>query len=334
MNEFALIHRREMEEVFYQRLLKYGLTEEKARGCAEIFTSNSVDGVYTHGVNRFSKFIQYLADGFIQKDAVVTLKSSFGAMEQWDGNFGPGPLNAVHCTTRATELARSYGIGCTTLCNNNHWMRGGYYGWQAANKGFVLIAWTNTIACMPAWNATDHHLGNNPFVMALPFEDSAIVLDMAMSQFSYGSLVSAKLNGQTLPVPGGYDTAGKPSNNPAAVLETERVLPAGFWKGAGMALLIDLLTTILSGGLSTVAISATGKEYASQVFIAIDPSRFTETSSVNKIIATIIEDYHQSRPIDGKRVQHPGERVMNTRRENLQNGIPVPKKVWEKILSL
>ncbi|MGE5521339.1 MAG: 3-dehydro-L-gulonate 2-dehydrogenase [Candidatus Dadabacteria bacterium] len=335
MNEVVIVTAADMESRFYDLLVKYGFHEPKARSCAEIFTSNSVDGVYTHGVNRFSKFIQYVSDGVINRNAEPVLKNRFGAIEQWDGNFGAGPLNAVHCTERAMELARSFGIGAITLSNNNHWMRGGYYGWQAAKKGFILIAWTNTIACMPAWQAIDHHLGNNPLVIAIPYKDSAIVLDMAMSQFSYGSLVSAKMKGETLPVPGGYDEMGKPSTNPAAVLDTERVIPAGFWKGAGMALLLDILTSVLSGGMSTAEITATGKEYSSQVFIALDPGHFSESSTINKIINRILEDYHKSKAFEaGKSVQHPGERVIKNRKKNLESGIPVPKKVWEKILSL
>jgi 3-dehydro-L-gulonate 2-dehydrogenase len=82
-----------------------------------------------------------------------------GGLEQWNGILGPGPLNAVYATERAMHLASAHGIGCVALGYTNHWMRGGYYGWQAAKKGFVFIGWSNTIANMPAWNAVDTRLG-------------------------------------------------------------------------------------------------------------------------------------------------------------------------------
>ena len=65
--------------------------------------------------------------------------ASFGAMERWDGQRGFGPLNARHAMARAVELAHQFGIGMVALGNNNHWMRGGTYGWQAADAGCIGI---------------------------------------------------------------------------------------------------------------------------------------------------------------------------------------------------
>jgi 3-dehydro-L-gulonate 2-dehydrogenase len=178
----------EMQKCFTSILHKEGFTEEKALQCATIFTNNSIDGIYTHGVNRFPKFVQYVKENFVKPDATPSLQNKFGGIEQWNGNLGPGPLNAVQATEIVIKLAEQYGIGCVALSNTNHWMRGGTYGWQAANAGYVFIAWTNTIANMPAWGATDARLGNNPLVIALPYKDEAIVLDMAMSQYSFGSM--------------------------------------------------------------------------------------------------------------------------------------------------
>ena len=132
-----------------------------------------------------------------------------GALEQWNGNLGPGPLNAEFCTNRATELAEEYGIGCVAIANTNHWMRAGKYGWQAAKKGFAFIAWTNAEANTPAWGARESRLGNNPMVFGMPFEDEAIVFDFAMTQFSYGKMEAVKMEGLQLPYPGGFNKEGE-----------------------------------------------------------------------------------------------------------------------------
>ncbi len=109
-----------MQSVFYDVLLKHGFKKRKALQCAEVFTQNSIDGVYTHGVNRFAKFIQYIKDGVITVDAVPSLKNSFGGIEQWDGNLGPGVLNAIFSTDRCMKIAKKNGIGCVALSNTNH----------------------------------------------------------------------------------------------------------------------------------------------------------------------------------------------------------------------
>lgn len=326
----------EMQNIFKRILLENGFEEKKAEQCAEIFTSNSVDGIYTHGVNRFPRFVKYLKEGWVKPDAEPSLKSKFGGIEQWDGNLGPGPLNAIHASKSAMRLANEHGIGCVALSNTNHWMRGGTYGWQAAKAGFVFISWTNTLANMPAWGAVDARLGNNPLVLAIPYKDEAIILDMAMSQFSFGALeMSAKKN-EKLSVVGGFDSEGNMSNDPNAILKSTRSMPIGYWKGAGLSLLLDILAAVLAGGLSTHEISKGESEISlSQVYIAIDISKLGSHSSIAGIIENIIEDYHQSIPNDEtKKITFPGERVLNTRNRNLANGIPVLKSVWEEIQNL
>jgi 3-dehydro-L-gulonate 2-dehydrogenase len=331
-----IISKSTMQSTFEGILLNKGLSENKAKTCAEIFTINSLDGIYTHGVNRFPRFIKYLKGGFVKPDAEPSLVSKFGGIEQWDGNLGPGPLNAIHATDTAMRLAKEYGIGCVGLSNTNHWMRGGTYGWQAAKAGFIFIGWTNTIANMPAWGATDAKLGNNPLVMALPYENEAIVLDMAMSQYSFGAMELAAMKGEKLSVAGGYDSDGNISDDPNAILKSWRSMPVGYWKGAGLSLLLDILSVVLSGGLSSHEISQEEVEYRlSQVYIAIDISKLGNNSTISAAVERIIEDYHQSIPInDSKKITFPGERVLNIREKNTANGIPVLKNIWEEILSL
>jgi len=325
-----------MKETFLSILLNEGFTVERATACAEIFTANSVDGVYTHGVNRFPVFIQYLREGFVKKDESPTLVSAFNGIEQWDGHLGPGPLNAVAATDRAVQLAQQHGIGCVALANTNHWMRGGYYGWQAAQKGCILIAWTNTTANMPAWGAIESKLGNNPLVMALPYGDDAIVLDMAMSQYSFGAMEQAAAKGEQLHMHGGFDQEGNITTDPSAIIASGRPMPIGYWKGAGLSLLLDILATVLSGGLSTQAISQLPKEHAvSQVFICIDPSKLGNHSLIAKTLDEIIADYHSSSTDDEeKKVRFPGEGVLQRRKENMQLGIPVLKTTWQQVLAL
>jgi len=325
-----------MQQEFRRILAKFGFDAKKAEQCAGIFTANSLDGVYSHGVNRFARFIQSVKDGHIKPDAEPEKKHSSGALEQWDGGFGPGPLNAVFCTERAMELSTEYGIGCVAIGRTNHWMRAGYYGWKAAKAGFVLIAWTNTNANMPAWSAVDCRLGNNPIVLAVPYENEAIVLDIAMSQFAYGTLEVYQLGGRELPLAGGYDANGNLTTNPATILKTERILPMGYWKGSGMALLLDILSTILSGGLSTRQITDRGSEHGlSQVFIAANISSLGNQHIIPKTINDIIQDYLSSKPAsEATEVRYPGERILRIRKENSESGIPVNQLVWEEIRGL
>ena len=321
----------------FENILKpLGFTPEKASAIAQVFVENSLDGVYSHGVNRFRKFVQYIRDGHINVKGEPERVHSSGVVEQWEGHAGPGILNALRCSERALDIAAVHGMGCVALAHTNHWMRGGTYGWRVAKRGYVYIGWTNTISNMPPWGGTDPRLGNNPLVIAVPYKEEAIVLDMAMSQFSYGSLEQKKMSNERLPVPGGYNSAGDLSYDASEILETERVLPVGFWKGSGFSLLLDILATALSGGHSVKRITDQGAEYnLSQVFIAIAINGLSNSSGIGAEIAHIITDYHQaSRVREDRPVLYPGERVLVTRSENIAKGIPVIERVWEEIVAL
>jgi len=326
----------EMEREFRRVLDAHRFDPKKSAEIARVFAENSLDGVLSHGINRFVRFIQYVVEGHIKPDAEPQKRHGAGAIEQWDGCLGPGPLNALICTDRAGVLARTHGMGCVALANTNHWMRGGTYGWKAAKAGFVFMGWSNTIANMPAWGASDVRLGNNPLVLAVPHGDEPIVLDMAMSQFAYGSIESHRRRNEKLQVPGGYDTHGELTTDASEILLTGRLLPAGYWKGSALAMLLDLLAAVLSGGLSTVRISQHNAESAvSQVFIAVDPSQLDNSQSIAGTVQEVIEDVRRSVPVPAEgEVRYPGERVLFVRKENMEKGIPVDRSVWEEVRRL
>ncbi len=177
-------------------LLSLSFSWEKAEICATTFAENSRDGVYTHGLNRFPTFVEYVKKGLVKPGADPTKEGAFGSLEQWNGHLGAGILNARFCMKRAIALANENGLGCVSIKNTNHWMRAGTYGWQAAEAGMIGICFTNTIANLPPWGGIDPRLGNNPLVIAIPREGGHVVLDMAMSQYSVGKLNQYKSNHQ------------------------------------------------------------------------------------------------------------------------------------------
>jgi 3-dehydro-L-gulonate 2-dehydrogenase len=171
------------------------LSPDRAALCASLFAEATLDGVASHGLNRFPRFIQMIRAGRIDVRAQLKLVEARGALERWDGGCGPGNLNAHDSMTRAIALSRQHGIGCVALANTTHWMRGGSYGWQAADAGVIGICWTNTLPNLPPWGSTEPRLGNNPLVIAVPRSSGHVVLDMAMSQFSVGAVTGYEARG-------------------------------------------------------------------------------------------------------------------------------------------
>jgi 3-dehydro-L-gulonate 2-dehydrogenase len=321
----------ELHNVLSNILRRTGFSAERAELCATLFVTTTCDGVSSHGLNRFPRFIEMIRRNVIDVNAAPEKVKSNGALEEWNGNRGPGNLNAHFSMSRAVELAHQHGIGCVALANTNHWMRGGSYGWQAADAGVIGICWTNTLPNLPPWGSDEARLGNNPLVIAVPREQGHVVLDMAMSQFSYGALESYRLKGERLPVFGGFDSKGELTREPDEIESSGRPLPIGFWKGSGLALMLDLLGVALAGGRATHEIPRdplleTG---LSQVFLAIA----FPLAERGRLIDQIVEFTVGARAAN-ENVRYPGERTLEIRKRNLAEGIPVNEEIWRQVQAM
>jgi 3-dehydro-L-gulonate 2-dehydrogenase len=325
----------DLQDVLCRVLATTGMAPDRAALCARLFADSTRDGVASHGLNRFPRFMTMIRAGTIDVGAEPIKVASHGGLERWDGRRGPGNLNAWMSMERAIVLAREHGIGCVAVANTNHWMRGGTYGWQAADAGLVGICWTNTLPNLPPWGATSSRIGNNPLVVAVPRPLGHVVLDMAMSQFSVGAVAGYRMRGEQLPVAGGYDAEGSLTRDPAAIEASGRPLPIGFWKGSGLSIVLDMMAAMLSGGRAVHQITADPERETglSQVFIAMSPSLVGDEADAAHM-ADLIVEHLQPPPPAAERVRYPGERTLETRRGNLRDGIPVDPGVWDAVQRL
>ena len=311
----------QLRDTLHLALATTGLDDERAALCARLIAESSLDGVASHGLNLFPRLMTMIRSGVVDVRARAARVSAHGALERWDGGRGVGALNAHDAMDAAIVLSRAHGIGCVALADTNHWMRGGSYGWQAADAGCIAICWTNTLPNLPPWGADTPRIGNNPLVIAVPRAGGHVVLDMAMSQFSYGALASYRKRGEPLPVDGGFDSDGLLTRDPAAIEASKRPLPIGSWKGSGLSLLLDMMATLLSGGRATHEVPADPERETglSQVFIAVDAASLATREEAVRLIDAIVASTG---------VRYPGQRAVTTRRANLQEGIPVDEDAW------
>lgn len=332
------VSRGEMEAELNRVLLALGMDDAGAALCSRLFTETDLDGVYSHGINRFPRFVEQIRQGVVEVEAKPVLVSGSGCMERWGGERGIGNLAAHLSMERAIELARVHGVGLVALGNTNHWMRGGTYGWQAAEAGMVAMCWTNTMPNLPPWGGEESEIGNNPLVLAVPRDQGHVVLDSAMSMFSYGALAAYRSRGELLPVDGGYDAEGNLTRDPSEIEASGRPLPMGFWKGSGLAIVLDMIAALLSGGLATHEITPDPMRESglSQVFVAIDPQGlYGAVIDRENVIDRIVEHVQATSPATGQgKVVYPGERTLATRRENQELGIPVDPEVWRAVRAM
>jgi 3-dehydro-L-gulonate 2-dehydrogenase len=324
----------EVRETLAAVLRKLGFSADRAQTCARLFAETTRDGVYTHGINRFPRFVATIRNGCVDPAGEAAATARLGALERWDGHKGPGNLNALAAMERAIVLGREHGISCIAMGNTNHWMRGGTYGWQAAEAGMIGVCWTNTMPNQPPWGGVEPVIGNNPLVIGVPRAAGPVVLDMAMSQFSYGALERYRKRGESLPVDGGFDGEGNLTRDPGAIERSRRLLPTGYWKGSGLAVVLDMVAAIMALGRATHQIAPDPEREAgvSQMFLALNPAAFGSLAQAEQIADAVIASLHNSQPAapDGK-VRYPGEETLRIREENLRLGLPVESAVWAEI---
>ena len=324
----------EMQSTLYELFLKYGFNETKAKILADTHTENTLMGVNSHGINCIPAFINLVKKGIVKINEEAEQVGAFGSIERWDGRYGSGVINARKCTDRAIELAKDHGMGLVALRNTNHWMRGGAYGWQAADAGCIAILFTNTQPNMPPWGGRDSRIGNNPFIVAIPRSEGHVVLDMAISQFSFGKIQEYALKEEKLPFVGGWDANNELSDDPVELRKKQRGLPIGYWKGSALSMILDMLATLLSAGDSTYKIGQKEEETGvSQIYLCINPGKFSDPKISEKLLNEIIDYTHDVPPMNsGDKVYYPGERALMNRERNLANGMTVDDKVWSEVM--
>ncbi|GAB4590783.1 2,3-diketo-L-gulonate reductase [Edwardsiella tarda] len=326
----------QLKQAFLRVLLARGVAAQRAEACAEMFAQTTEAGVASHGVNRFPRFIQQLEAGDIIPDADPVCVKTLGAIEQWDAQRAIGNLTARQMMDRAIALADQHGIGLVALRNANHWMRGGSYGWQAAERGYIGICWSNSIAVMPPWGGKSCRIGTNPLSVAIPSQPITLV-DMSMSMFSYGMLEVNRLAGRALPVDGGFDDAGQLTRDPAVIERNRRILPMGYWKGSGLSIVLDMIATLLSDGASVAEVTEDhSDEYGvSQIFIAMEVDRLIDGPTRDAKLARIMAYVREAQRADEQvAIRLPGHEFTQQQAYNREQGIEVDDRVWQQICAL
>ena len=292
------------------RGLERFLNAQDAKRFAEIFAGNSLDGVYSHGMNRYPRYLSDMESGLC--DAKVTQAervSGLGGLEVWDAHFGVGPLIAQQMAERAIELARTHGIACVALRNNSHWLRAGRYGLMMADAGMMGLCMTNTCMNLVAYGAKEPSTGNNPITIAIPRRAGSLVMDMAVSQYAFGKLEIMAQEGGMLDTPCGYDTDGNLTNDPQKIVES------------------GLMTL-------TIGTPADGEKGMSQMFVCMNPAAVIDMDKAEAQMEKTIAFLNSLEPKDGVHGVHaPGENLEKTRARNRECGIPVTEDTWQKIVN-
>ncbi|WP_039912013.1 Ldh family oxidoreductase [Cellvibrio mixtus] len=328
MSDSTVVPYQLLQKKIYDRLVLAGIASEQAQIEADIMTEADLLGVPSHGVRMLPPLLKALAEGRVTKNPQFTAVRQFGAIAVLDCNNGPGRYASQKAMQQAITLAQEFGVGVCLAKNTTHWGRAHAYANRAAQAGFIGICTTNAIPTMAIGGATKAVIGNNPLAIGIPgkISDQPIVLDMAMSQAAVGKVGTWLREGKTLPDNWGLDAEGKPTNDAKAILGGA-VLPMGEHKGAGLALMFELLTAALAGTAFTHQIRGhdpSGLDpQASKIFIALNPSAFIDPAEFHQHSDAFIA-YLKT---EAAPFSYPGERGWQTRDKQLAGGVELHNEI-------
>lgn len=299
---------------------------------ARIMAEADLLGVPSHGVRMLPGLVKAIREGRANPNPHLSLLRDRTAICVLDGDNGPGRYVATQAMRHAIERAGRFGVGVCLATRTTHWGRAHAYALQSAQVGMIGLCATNALPNMTAWGSSRPLLGNNPLAIGVPRgrQQLPIVLDMAMSQAAVGKVGTYLREGKKAPPGWGLDSSGQPTDDPAAILASGRLLPMGEHKGAGLALMIELLTGALSGGLLSFEVfraDPTGLDPgASKLFIALDIEAFVDREYFTQRVEALL-DWLKTEADPGIVISLPGERGWQTRERYLAEGIPIHPEI-------
>jgi LDH2 family malate/lactate/ureidoglycolate dehydrogenase len=294
---------------------------------AELMVEAELHGVPSHGLLMLPRLIAGFRDGRARPDPRIRVVRDAAAACVLDGDRGPGRYVGVEGMRAAIERARRFGIGACLATGTTHWGRAHAYACLAADEGFVGLCTTNAIPNMLAPGSPRPVLGNNPLAIAAPRGGGRrpVVLDIAMSQAALGRVATAQREGLAVPLGWGLDGDGEATSSAEAILASQNLLPMGGHKGAGLALMLELLTGALGGSLlghEIVQADPSGLDAgASKLFVAIDAGAFGDRARFEARVEDVLA--HLRANSSGPDAAIPGERGWRARAEYERDGIPV-----------
>ena len=306
-----------------------GVAPEIASLATDQFILCDLLGIQTHGILRLSHYIGRLQAGGIEPATSIAVDRKTPTMAIVDGGNTLGTAVAGRATEVAIEIAQEVGIAFVSVKNSNHFGANASFGWGACEAGVILLSGTNGSLTMPATGGRAQVVGNNPIGYAAPRKDGKhFILDFALSVQSRGKIRRAAELGEPIPEGWGLDSNGMDTTDAAKVLQGF-VLPVGGHKGYGLALAVDMLTGVLSGGNYAPLIKSQFYEPDKSsgichYFICIDPDKLIGRETFQARLEDYCSWIKEQPSIDPKvPVRVPGERAAEAYAGNLRKGILV-----------
>ena len=324
-------------EVFRQA----GLSQADAATATDALLAADSWGIHTHGLKNLGGYVKRLNTGGINPLGQARVTAEGPAWARVDGDASLGMIGSTFAMQQAIRKAEASGIGFAGLCNSCHFGAAGCYATLAADKGMIGIAMCNDTPTVTVPGALGAVLGSNPIAYAVPAGEQSILLDIATSTVAGGKVFSAAALGESIPEGWLVDELGLPTTDPSAFPAKATLTPMAAHKGYGLALLIEILSGVLTGAALAGGILSYAYDDPSKptnhgaAFVAIQIEAMMERAEFEKRMQSLIDEIKNAPKAAG--IQHiliPGEREQKYKAKALEEGVNLPDDVWAKLVEV
>jgi LDH2 family malate/lactate/ureidoglycolate dehydrogenase len=335
-----VIHAEPLRHFCTACFVQVGVPEADALIVADTLVEADLRGVHSHGVWWVKGYTERLRRGGLNPRPRLTIVRETPAMVLLDSDGGMGQVASVAAMRHAIAKASLSGVGVATVRNSNHFGAAAYYAQLAADAGQIGFATTDAEPTMAPWGGAQKLVvGNNPLAYAIPVDEAfTLVLDMAQSVVAWGKIFLAAQRGESIPPTWALDAAGEPTTDPHAAMAGV-LLPVGGYKGYGLALVMQVLSSVLSGATFGPTMPPMADPSTSQghghFFLALNIAHFDEPADFRQRMAQVVAEQRAAPLAQGvERIYLPGEIEHEKRQTRLTHGIPLEPYVVNALLAV
>lgn len=333
----------DLEAFIARAYIAAGLPPNDASDAARLMAEADLVGADAHGIFRLPQYIERIEAGGLNRRPKIAVNRTAPATAIVDGDNGLGHLVVKAAADAAIAMARETGVAWVGVRGSNHAGAASVYAALPMAAGMIgIYSAVASANHMAPWGGTDLLLGTNPLAVAVPLgaEADPVVLDMATTVVSYGTVKNYALTGRRMPEGWMIDrTTGAPLTN-AADSANGVLLPIGGYKGAGLGLVLGLL----AGALNEAAVGSDVVDFnadkatvtnTGQFILALDVARFLAPAAFADAVQRHLDELRRSARLPGiERIRLPGDERAVRRRDRVANGVPLSPQVQERLHAL
>jgi len=351
VTDYVFVKRDDLEEFCKDIFETFGLSSSDAQIAATVLVSADARGIPSHGVGRLWRYVNGLQEGLMHPNASVEYVIDTPSSLVVDAHGAMGPPVAVRTMDLVIRKASSQGAGFASVRNSNHFGIAGYYAMMPLKADMIGIAMTNTAALGVPTFGRQVMFGTNPIAFAAPANrEVAFVLDMSTTVVTRGRVELFHRLARELPPGWALDCYGQPAKDAGALLDhmAQRtgggMLPLGGagdinggHKGYGLAVMVDILASVLSGGpfLQDVRDTTTSSARVSHFFGAIKIDMFRDAKAFKQDMDKMLISLRTSPPVEGaERVYFAGQKEFESEKQASIRGVLLAKKIYDQLCNI